>query len=237
MQIFSTIRFRMPAALASAMIATLAWGTGIARGETQIQVRNGVAQPGASVVLPITFASEKVVVAAQFDVVFSQGNLLSGVSPGTQTRHTLRTPNLGETSQRILLYALDNAALSNGVLANVLLQTVTNAPSSTVTLSITNAILSDPDGNAIAPISLLSGQLLITLVAPARLDSILVATNGQPRFRILGTPNKPYVIQTSSNLLNWVSIGTNNPDASGILNFTDPAVKGRQRFYRAIAAP
>ena len=50
---------------------------------------------------------------------------------------------------------------------------------------------------------------------------------------LLGIANSSYVIQASTNLVDWVELRT-NISPSGIINFTDPNASGfTQRFYRA----
>jgi hypothetical protein len=59
----------------------------------------------------------------------------------------------------------------------------------------------------------------------------LTKTNGQFRFQVSGFAATNYVIQASSNLINWVSLQTNLSPFS----FTDPNAGGyAQRFYRAL---
>ena len=50
---------------------------------------------------------------------------------------------------------------------------------------------------------------------------------------VLGTANSNYVIQASTNLVDWTALTTNS-SPSGILNFVDTNASGLiQRFYRA----
>jgi len=58
-------------------------------------------------------------------------------------------------------------------------------------------------------------------------------TNGQFQLRLTGGPSLPFVILSSSNLLNWVPVYTNQTSAGGILDFTDPAAGRPRKFYRA----
>jgi hypothetical protein len=59
--------------------------------------------------------------------------------------------------------------------------------------------------------------------------------NGRFQFNVLGEPNRSYVAQASTNLTNWISIGTNIA-FGGMTQFVDTnAPTLPHRFYRALA--
>ena len=60
-------------------------------------------------------------------------------------------------------------------------------------------------------------------------------TNGHIQVRFAGIPGRTYRIQASTDLLNWVDIGTVTQDSSGILQFEDNGSPGfARRFYRTV---
>jgi len=62
-----------------------------------------------------------------------------------------------------------------------------------------------------------------------------VVTNGQFQMVLTGEPGLTYVVQASTNLASWVSVGTNTAAANGTFKFADPNVPNfSRRFYRAI---
>ncbi|MCD6050920.1 MAG: conserved repeat domain, partial [Verrucomicrobia bacterium] len=67
------------------------------------------------------------------------------------------------------------------------------------------------------------------------LSSAGVSAPGGPfALSILGQPGLTYVIEVSTNLVNWTPIFTNTT-LDGVLNFTDTGAAGAgQRFYRAV---
>ena len=92
-------------------------------------------------------------------------------------------------------------------------------------LNLTNAI-SD------AFYEIIPSQLLSLL----RADSIgsVGLMNGQSLFQFTGYDGHAYIIQASSNLVNWVSVSTNYP-VNGMLNFTNSATQNaNQQFYRSV---
>ena len=90
-------------------------------------------------------------------------------------------------------------------------------------------LASNPGGSAAtSPSSLV-------LDSGLRLDSFFLnSTNGTIQMRLVGAANSNYVIQASSDLLNWSPIATNSP-ANGLWYFVDPQFSSfSRRFYRAV---
>ncbi len=61
-------------------------------------------------------------------------------------------------------------------------------------------------------------------------------TNGIFQMSLTGPVGSNYVLQVSSNLLQWISIGTNTPAASPFV-LSDPSVSRAARFYRVLEGP
>jgi formylglycine-generating enzyme required for sulfatase activity len=59
-------------------------------------------------------------------------------------------------------------------------------------------------------------------------------SNGVFRFVLNGPVGSTYVIQVSSNLVNWLPLVTNVIPASGSVPITDPVIGPATRFYRAV---
>jgi Subtilase family len=71
----------------------------------------------------------------------------------------------------------------------------------------------------------------------ARFSNTTVAT-GQFQSRLTGEPNQNYVVQDTTNLVDWVAVLTNRTSAAGFLDFVDElATAPGPRFYRAREAP
>jgi hypothetical protein len=65
--------------------------------------------------------------------------------------------------------------------------------------------------------------------------SKLAWTNGVVQFTLAGPADASCVLQTSSNLVSWVSLLTNTISPVGLLQISDPAAGGQPfRFYRAV---
>ena len=69
----------------------------------------------------------------------------------------------------------------------------------------------------------------VTMSPPVRL------ANGRVRLEIAGEPGERFVIQMSSNLRDWATIGTRTASAEGVVTYEDPdAGRHATRFYRVV---
>jgi hypothetical protein len=77
----------------------------------------------------------------------------------------------------------------------------------------------------------------VTVAAPVQVTAGLVVSNGVSMFRLGGGAGRSYVIEASSNLLQWLPVHTNIA-TFGPLQFLEPASTGSsQRFYRVLPWP
>jgi hypothetical protein len=78
----------------------------------------------------------------------------------------------------------------------------------------------------------LSGQIAAPS-QPATLASAASA-NGQFTFMVSCVPNYQYIVQASSDLVNWTSLQTNNPTSASFTVTDTNASQFKQRFYRTV---
>jgi plastocyanin len=82
-----------------------------------------------------------------------------------------------------------------------------------------------------------SGTVNISVVAPVAVsNSAPRVANGQFLFNYTANPGLRYVVQNSSNLVNWVSMATNTAAGSNV-TVTDSFIVGGMRFYRVGRLP
>ncbi len=202
-------------------------------GAPQLSVGNTNGVPGAAVSVASRIAGDTNIVAAQYDIVFNPATLNStdATAMGAQPNHLVASALLNQSTRRVVLYSPANAALTNGVLANLVFSIASNAPPGVSSVLITNAILANAQGNQVQPAGLASGFVL-SLAAPARFGSIFLSTNGAVQFQVFGSISQAYVIQASTNLQQWINVSTNT-SLNGEIDFTD-SNSGRfgYRFYR-----
>lgn len=188
--------------------------------------------PGNTVEVPITlrFGSNDLrnVVALQADLGFVPSEASPGaLAGGSALRgHVLASSSPLAGTRRILTYALNNAVLSNGIVA-MLPFTVMPGIRSNVRIELSNVILSTADGFSV-PVTSVAGAIVVNplYVRP---------TDGNVEGYMEGLEDdRSYVVQATSNLVNWVNIATNAP-LDSFLDFMDlDAHLFPHRFYRAL---
>jgi hypothetical protein len=91
---------------------------------------------------------------------------------------------------------------------------------------VTNATGTATSANAVLTVNLSPMHRIM-------LDGLSFLPNGQPQFTVTGFPNERYIIEFSSNLVDWVE-GSAITNFTGIVQYTDTqAVPDQlQRFYR-----
>ena len=70
---------------------------------------------------------------------------------------------------------------------------------------------------------------------PPRLSAPGMAGPGTFQMHVDSTPGQPWAVQVSTNLVNWVSVFTNQP--GGAMDFVDAYATNSGRFYRAWLVP
>jgi hypothetical protein len=222
-----------------ALLLLLGLGTSGTFGAVQLSIGSNTGSPGSTVSVPSSLSSDTNVVAVQYDVLFNSTNLNSDapVAGNAQAGSVIASSLLNPGTRRVVLYSPANAALTNGILANLLFSIATNAPAGVSSLTLTNVIFANAQAGRVQSPTLVPGIVTVSLTAPARFGTILLSTNGAVQFNVLGADNLAYVIQTSTNLMQWVDLST-NVVTGGAINFTDTNVSHfRYRFYRVRTGP
>ena len=79
-----------------------------------------------------------------------------------------------------------------------------------------------------------SHPLQVTFPKSAVNQGILTALC-QEFWTLTGSPGSDYILQTSTNLFDWLSLLTNNASFDGQLRFELPVPADPYRFFRALA--
>ncbi len=116
---------------------------------------------------------------------------------------------------------LDSQTLSNFTNGEYLVWDVSGSVQVRVTALVSNAVVSGVFFDSVSP-------------APPRIVGLSVA-NGIFRFALNGSAGSDYVVQVSTNLVDWSPLSTNTVAAGGSVPITDPAPANKPcRFYRAV---
>jgi hypothetical protein len=84
--------------------------------------------------------------------------------------------------------------------------------------------------------SVVSADALVMAGSVPRLSSAVRRSDKTFQFQLVGLANKTYLIQASTNLMDWQTLGSATP-TNGFLNYIDAdAVNWNSRYYRAVLA-
>jgi hypothetical protein len=78
--------------------------------------------------------------------------------------------------------------------------------------------------------------LTVTRIVPVTFSSVSTSEGGGFHFSLSGEANVTYTIETSTNLVDWLTL-TNISSVDGNIEFNDIAPVGSARFYRAHSIP
>lgn len=133
------------------------------------------------------------------------------------------------TNGNLLVFSLGKIAAGASVTGTI---TVTNMAAGTAT-NVATVASAETDLN-LADNTAVTVSRINRVVALAS-QSSAVLTNGQFSLTLTGETGLTYVIEVSTNLVDWTPIYTNPPGTSPTVNFVDSnAPPGGLRFYRAV---
>ena len=143
-------------------------------------------------------------------------------------------PTQGHANNSATVVTWDIGTLATNAGAQLILTVKPNATGPCVNSAIVNAVTPDPnpdDDAATATVTVASG-------APPHLAATVVNTNGTFQFTVNGQSGQEYIVQASTNLINWVSVYTNPSPFVSPFTFTDSnKTTYPDRFYRVVTGP
>jgi hypothetical protein len=210
----------------AALFLGLALWSGWATGQTTLSVGNVPAYPGGSLLVPIGWNRASNVVAAQFDLAFDPSRVTGGAAlshlPGSG--QIVLSRELSPGVRRVLVFSLQNSVITNRSPVQLPFTVSPSEYISSGPLTPQNAIMARKDGTAVTPVALRSGTIFVRPVN--------FLPDGHVQFFLPSTPDQRYIIQATTNLVNWVNISTNVASGTFLDLIDVDAVSNPYRFYR-----
>src|SRR6266850_64934 len=210
-------------------VSAIVLAANAALAQTSLNIGSTPGYPRTTVSVPIDLRRASNAVAAQFDVGFNQNKVTAGeiVPVASLASHIVRSREIAPGVRRVLVYSRSNGAFqSNGFSANLPFSISANEHVSSGPITPANLIVARRDGIAVAPVGSESGTIFI---GPVHRNP-----DGQVQFFLPSLEDERYLIQASTNLLDWMTL-TNVVAASEFMDLVDAdAPKFPHRFYRPI---
>jgi hypothetical protein len=202
--------------------------------QTAVSVGTTPGYPGLTVALPVSLKNITNVVAAQFDVAYNSAKIGAGlVLPGpAASNHIVKAREISPGVYRVITYSLLNAKIpitNRGDVVKIPFAVNLNERNTSGPITPGSILLARRDGTAVTPVIANAGAIFMNQVNRGE--------NGEVQFFMPATPDDRYVIQASTNLVNWVNISTNLA-TDYFMDINDPdAVHYPIRFYRSGLLP
>jgi Cohesin domain len=174
-----------------------------ASADTSVTVGSAPGYPGTATTVPVLLRNSTNVVAAQFDVAFNGSKVSSdAVTKGVAAaNHIVRSREIAPGVRRVVAYSLSGASLSNNAVAMMPFRLAATEHVGSGPLVPSHAILGNPSGDRISPVTLNSGQIFARPVN--RRDDGIVD------FFLPSRADEKYLIQATTNFVQWANISTN----------------------------
>ena len=162
--------------------------------------------------------------------VFLSDNLPDGVT------FVSVVPTQGSANNSATVVTWDIGLLTNSAGAQLTLTVKPNSAGPCVNSAIINAVTPDPNPDDDSA----SVTVAVGAVTPPQLSGLVLNnTNGSFQLTVTnGQSGQEYIVQASTNLINWVPVYTNPPPFVSPFTFTDSNVLNYpDRFYRVVTGP
>ena len=184
--------------------------------------------PGATAQVPIFLGTTGTAVAAQFELNYSPAHLQPGsIGPGNlDANAVVKWRQVSPGVLRYVVYSPQNTLFRTNQQIGSLPVVVATSETKGGQITPANALVAAADGSLVTPVGLTQGGVLV--------QPIFVVSDGSVDLMFHAQPNETYIVQATTNFVNWVNISTN----TALLNYftlTDYGSVGLPyRFYRAV---
>ena len=178
--------------------------------------------------MPLTLQHTAVVSGMQFALNFPANKLSAGalLPDAAQTNLILRTREMSPGVYRVLAYTKDRAVLKTNASIGQLPFSVPQADlTAGGNVMFSNSLVSSTLASSVAPLTLVNGRVSVA--------SLFRQASGVFDMMLTVQSNRTYVVQATTNFVNWVNISTNFASLNYLITADTAAGAFPKRFYRA----
>lgn len=209
-------------------VMLLAMGVCRLHAQASLSVGNAHAFPGTTVSVPVNVTRATNVVAAQFEIAYDTNRVFSAAASSSSSRRVVKSREIAPGLRRVVAYAIASPLSTNAAtISGIPFTLAANAHEGSGPITPVNAVLARQDGSSMSPLSLVPG---VIFVRPVSLEP-----SGVAKFFLASQIGERYLIQASTNLVDWTTLSTNTATSAYMdLEDTDGATLYPYRFYRAL---
>lgn len=219
-------------------------GTLMAGAALEVRIGTRATQPGGTVVLPVTLTDAPTNLSAFAFRLTQPGVLPVPIVHAGPNQPNLQAfvDNLGGGEYRVTGFVLTEPPIGTGIVATLEFNVSLATPFGLHPESFSTLPAPNPEGRTLVTSELVAstgsdGAVVVTI--PPQVTHFEMHTNGAPVFHLEfdGTPGVTYSVQGSTNLVDWIHLGTATASSpAGIASYLDADVPLHPwRFYRVIA--
>lgn len=185
--------------------------------------------PGSAVSLPLTLSHTGSVAALQYDLSYNPSKMTVGYfqSGIISNNLILRSRQIAPGVQRVLAYNSSLALLrTNTVIGDLQFTVPVGQLTGGGRITISNATASSLSATSVNPIRLRHGAVLV--------EPVSRGPDGVVDLFLIVQSNRTYLVQATTNFVNWVNISTNFATYNYVVAQDSEAVNYSSRFYRAV---
>jgi uncharacterized repeat protein (TIGR01451 family) len=143
------------------------------------------------------------------------------------------TNTQGNANNSATVVTWDIGSLATNAGAQLTVTVTPNSTGSFVNSAIVNAVTPNSNPDDISA----SSTVIVGSGAPPPLTNIVENNNGTFQFTVNGTPGQEYIVEASTNLLDWVRVYTNPPPYNSPFTFTNANTSIPDQFFIVIPGP
>jgi hypothetical protein len=200
----------------------------VARAQVRLGVGSSRGFPATAITIPVGLTARSNIVALQADIVHDGAALsMASASAGTATGGNILLSSAPAPGvRRLLLYSPAGGPLNDGEVAQLPVVVGPNIYQGFYRLTLTNVMVATSSAQPL----ICTNRSGVIVVSP-----VFIRQDGGVDFFLNVTPDQTYLVQASTNLIDWLTLSTN----LAIGPYLEMTEEGAgmlypQRFYRAL---
>lgn len=195
---------------------------------------SAVAMTSSASFVPVGSTVTYSITVTNYGPTASTNVIVSDALPSSGATYVSANATMGSVNRSGSTLNWNVGAIASGAGAQLTLTLQANAAGNLVNYAIVSSDTSDPNPDD----NIASSTVVVGTQTPPQLSGSASSNGGGFQFTVTGQSGQEYIIQASTNLINWTPIYTNPAPYTSPFDFVDPnATNYLNRFYRVVTGP